>query len=207
MSRLVQVATMPAAAVLAVGAVLGVQLAHGGGSFEPLRPADACAARVVTSRADGIDALTERLVLIGLDDAACRLGISREALTLELAQPGARTEARSNALVDAVGAGLRAAVVRMQDDGTLPPASGLVDEALDSADLNGFVEAAIRAVPDSLVDAALKTDDVLLRAIDELDLRTLLSDLDDEDALDAQVEEAITQAVKDSLADRLRDLL
>ena len=37
----------------------------------------------------------------------------------------------------------------MEDDGSLPPASELVDEALDNADLNGFLEAAIRALPDS----------------------------------------------------------
>ncbi len=61
----------------------------------------------------------------------------------------------------------------MQDDGSLPPASELVDEALESADLNDFVKTLIRALPDSVVDAALKTDDVLTRAIEDLDLRTL----------------------------------
>jgi hypothetical protein len=103
--------------------------------------------------------------------------------------------------------GLTTAVRRVKDDGSLPPASDLVDEALDSADLNGFLEAAIRALPDPVVDSALKTDDVLVRAIDDLDLREVLADLDDQQGLDAQVEAAVTQAVKDSLADRLRDLL
>ena len=95
----------------------------------------------------------------------------------------------------------------MKDDGTLPPASELVDEALDQADLNGFLEALIRAIPDSAVDAALKTDDVLTRAIEALDLRTLLATIEDQDELDSQVEAAVTQAVKDSLIDRVRDLL
>jgi hypothetical protein len=95
----------------------------------------------------------------------------------------------------------------MKDDGTLPPASALVDEALDSADLNDFVKAAIRALPDSVIDAALKTDDVLTRTIDNLDLRALLADVDDRQSLDQQLDAAVTQAVRDSLTGRLRDLL
>ncbi|GAA1147317.1 hypothetical protein [Nocardioides aquiterrae] len=194
---------LPAFALALVGGVLAVQLTAGGGSFEPLRATDPCAHRTVTSQADGIDGLTERLVLLGLDDAACTLQVSREALTLELAQPGTRTDAQIDALHD----GLLSAVHRMKADGTLPPASDLVDDALATADLNPFLETAIRALPDSLVDAALKTDDVLTRAIDDLDLRALLANLDDPQALDEQVQAAVTRAVQDSLADRLRDLL
>ena len=194
---------LPAFALALVGGVLAVQLVAGGGSFEPLPAADPCAHRTVTTQADGIDGLTERLVLLGLDDAACTLHTSREALTLELAQPGTRTDAAIDALHD----GLLAAVQRMADDGSLPPASDLVDDALANADLNPFLETAIRALPDSVVDAALKTDDVLTRAIEDLDLRTLLANLDDQQALDEQVQAAVTRAVQDSLADRLRNLL
>jgi hypothetical protein len=200
---LLRLAGLPVVALVLVTGVLGVQAANGGGSFEPLEPADPCVARTVTSQAGGIDGLTERLVLLGIDGAACRLDVSREALTLELAQPGTRSDAE----IDALRAGLLSAVQRMKADGSLPPASDLVDEALDNADLNGFLEAAIRALPDSVVDAALETDDVLTRAIDDLDLRTLLENLDDQSDLDQQLDAAITQAVKDSLAARLRDLL
>jgi hypothetical protein len=203
MSRLVRLAGLPVIAVVLVAGVLGVQLAHGGGSFEPLQPADPCVQREVTSQSEGIEGLTERLVLIGLDDAACSLGVSREALTLELAQPGTRTDAE----IDAVRQGLLSAVRQMEDDGTLPPVSDLADEALDTADLNPFLEAALRAIPDSAIDAALKTDDVLTRAIEDLDLRSLLENLDDQQALNDQVEAALTQAVKDSLADRIRGLI
>ena len=199
----VRLAGLPAVALALVAGVLGVQLAHGGGEFEPLRPADPCTERVVTSQAEGIDGLTERLVLLGIDEAACELQVSREALTLDLAQGGEPTDAE----VDALRAGLQAAVRRMEEDGTLPPASALVDEALDDADLNGFLEAAIRALPDSLIDAALETDDVLYRTIDDLDLRELLADLDDQGDLNRQVEAAVTRAVQDSLVDRLRDLV
>jgi hypothetical protein len=95
----------------------------------------------------------------------------------------------------------------MKDDGSLPPASELVDEALDSTNLNAFVEAAIRALPDSVVDSALKTDDVLRRTIDNLDLRALLTNVDNPSDLDQQIDTAVTRAVKESLVARLRDLL
>ncbi|MCW2851563.1 MAG: hypothetical protein JWM84_1227 [Nocardioides sp.] len=203
MTTWTRTAGLPAAALVLVGTVLTVQLANGGGSFEPLRTADPCVERVVIAQADGVEGLTESLVLLGVDGAACRLDVSREAFVLELGQGGDRTDAE----IDALREGLRDAVRRMQREGSLPPASDLVDEALDTADLNGFLEAAIRALPDSVVDAALKTDDVLLRAIDELDLRDLLADLESQDELNAQLEVAITQAVKDSLAARLRDLI
>jgi hypothetical protein len=186
-----------------VGGVLGIQVSHGGGQFEPLHPADPCVARSVTSRSEGMEGLTERLVLLGLDGAACRLHLSREALTLELAQPGARTDAE----IDALRQGLLEAVERMKDDGSLPPASALVDEALENADLSDFLKALIKALPDSVIDAAVKTDDVLVRTINDLDLRTLLANLDDQHDLNTQLNAAVTQAVKDSLAARLRDLL
>lgn len=194
---------LPVAALVLVTAVLGVQVASGGGSFEPRRPADPCATRTVTSRAPGIDGLTERLVLLGLDGAACRLHVSREALTLRLAEPGVRTDSE----IEALHAGLLDAIRRMKADGSLPPASALVDEALDSSSLNGFVKAAIRALPDSLVDASLKTDEVLVRTIDDLDLRRLLTNVDNEQSLNAQIDAAVTQAVKDALVARLRGLL
>lgn len=194
---------LPAAAAVLVSGVLGVQVANGGGDFVPARAADPCAARSVASVSSGIDALGERLVLLGLDGAACRLGVTREALVLELAQPGERTDEQ----IDAMRAGLLDAVTRMDQDGTLPPASELADEAIDNANLNSFVKFAIRALPDSVIDGALKTDDVMRRAIEGLDLRSLLSNLDDPDELTQQINSAVTDAVKDSIIARLRDLL
>lgn len=194
---------LPALALALVAGVLGVQVGSGGGDYVPLRAADPCAQRPVTSVSTGIQGLTERLVLLGLDGAACRLGVTREALTLQLAQQRRPTDAQ----VGALRAGLLGAVARMKADGTLPPASALTDEALANSDLNGFLKAAIRALPDSVVDRAVHTDDVLRRTIDGLDLRSLLSNLDDPDALNRQVNAAVTQAVKDSLLAGLRGLL
>ena len=203
MSALPRWAGLPIVALILVIGVVGVQLANGGGAYEPLRPADACAERTVTSQADGVDGLTERLVLLGIDDAACLLGVSREELTLELAQSGDLTDAQVDALQD----GLRSAVGQMKADGSLPPASDLLDDVLASATLNGLLESAIRALPDSVIDGALKTDDILTRAIEDLDLRALLTNLDDQGDLERQVEVAVTEAVKDSLAARVRDLV
>jgi hypothetical protein len=94
MNPLTRLVGLPVLAVLMVAGVLWLNLAHGGGTFEPIRTADPCVERSVTSTARGIDGLTERLVLLGIDGAACRLGVSREALTLELARPAARPPRR-----------------------------------------------------------------------------------------------------------------
>ena len=204
MTFTLRAAVLPVLAVILVAGVLGVQLAHGGGEFTPLRPADPCAVRAVGSTSTGIDGLTEELVLRGLDGAACELGVTREALVLQLAQQqGGPTDAQ----VDALRAGLLKAVDRMQADGSLPPASDLVDEALGRSDLNGFLKAAIRALPDSVIDNALKTDDVLRRTINGLDLRAVLTNLNSSDDLTKQINSAITKAVEQALVARIRDIL
>lgn len=198
-----RVLALPAVALLLVAGVLGVQVANGGGDFEPTRTANPCVARDVSSRADGIDGLTEKLVLLGLDGAACRLGISREAFTLEIASADEPTTDQ----VDALRAGLVGAVHRMAKDGSLPKASTLVDEALDGVDLPGFVKLAIRALPDGVINSALDTEDVLVRALGDLDLRELLANLDDQAALEDAIQVAVTEAAKESIADKLRDLV
>jgi hypothetical protein len=187
-----------------VCAVLGVQFASGGGDFTPTPAANPCVHRTVTPVSTGIEGLGENLVLLGLDGAACRLGVTREALVLQLARSN---NSPTDAQIDALRAGLLDAVNRMKADGTLPPASELTDEALDNSNLNGFLKAAIRALPDSLINSALKTDDVLRRTINDLDLRALLANLDNPDDLTRQLNAAVTKAVKDSLIARLRSLL
>lgn len=195
---------LPLVALVLVSTVLGVQLANGGADFVPTPPANPCAARTVTPVSSGIDGLAERLVLLGIDGAACRLGVTREALTLQLAQG---TPPPTDAQINALRAGLLEAVDRMKADHTLPPASQLTDEALDGSSLNSFIKAAIRALPDSLINSALKTDDVLRRAINNLDLRKLLANLDNSDDLTQQINSAVTAAVKSALLARLRSLL
>ena len=194
---------LPVAAAALVSAVLGVQFAHGGGDYVPTTSAPPCVHRTVTSVSDGLDGLGEQLVLLGLDGAACRLHQSREALTLELARSQSPTDRQLRAL----RAGLLAAVTRLKDAGALPKVSSFTDEALDNADLNFLLKAAIRALPDSVIDAALHTDDVLDRTIENLDLRSVFANLDDPGELRGQINSAVTDAVKDALLDRLRNLI
>jgi hypothetical protein len=195
---------LPLTALVLVCGVLGVQIAHGGGAYAPTRAVNPCLHRTVTSVSTGIDGLSERLVLLGLDGAACRLGLTREALTLRLAQ---KDPPVTDAEITALRAGLLQAVDRMKADRTLPPASQLTDQALAESNLNFFVKAAIRALPDSVINSALKTDDILRRTINNLDLRKLLANLDNTDDLNRQINAAVTDAVKKSLVARLRSLL
>jgi hypothetical protein len=196
-------AALPALAVMLVAGVLGVQVAHGGGEFTALQPADPCAVRAVAPTSSDLDGLTDELVLLGLDGAACQLGVSREALILQLAQQAEPTDAQ----IDALRAGLLHGVDRMAAAGSLPPASDLVDEALDRSTLNGLLKAAIRALPASVIDNALKTDDVLRRTINQLDLRAALTNLNSSGDLTKQINSAVTKAVEQALVARVRAIL
>lgn len=195
---------LPGVAMALVAGVLGIQTANGGGDFVPVQPADPCVPRTVTAASTtAIDTLGEILVLYGLDGAACRLGVSRESLVLNL---GLSTDF-PEPLVEALRGGLLDAVERMKNENLLPAASDLTDEALAESKLNGFVKGLIRAMPDGVINVSLKTDDVLRRAVTDLDLRTLLGEIRNPDEVQRLISEGITKAVKDSLRGRLRDLV
>jgi hypothetical protein len=104
----------PLAALAASVGLIGVYLAFGGGTYEPAKTEDPCQTRdqsVLDERGvfDGI-------ALSALDGAACELHVSREELTLALADESATeqfAEAHdidSDAIDDAVRAGLERAV-------------------------------------------------------------------------------------------------
>lgn len=191
----VRAMVLPAVASALVAGVLGTQVANGGGDFVPLRAADPCLPRAIPQVSTGIDGLSEQLVLVGLDRAACRLGISREELVFTLGSGGDHAQG----LVDAVRAGLRDAVDQLDRDGTLPKVSALTDEILDGVALNGLVERAIRALPDRLIDNRLPTDELLRRTIDELDIRALLTTLTDPAGVQAMITDAVKKAAVDLL--------
>ncbi len=191
---------LPTIAVLLVAGVLGVQVAAGGGDFEPRRPADPCDERPVSPLPAQLEPVTERIVLLGLDGAACRLGISRERLVLALAEPDSLDPDAPAALK----AGLRDAVDRLDREGRLPKVSQVLPEALQQADLPGIVETVIGAIPDDTVDSALPTGPLLRRAIDELDVDGLVHELDDPEQLESAIRSAILQAARDEILDRLR---
>ena len=70
---------LPLIAVVLVATVLVVQVAAGGAHYVPLRPASPCAPRPVPPIPAQLEPLAEQIVLLGLDSAACRLGIPASA--------------------------------------------------------------------------------------------------------------------------------
>lgn len=61
-----------------------VYLALGGASYSPAKVADPCAPREWRNP-KGVEAVAEQIVLSGIDGAACKLGVSREAVVLAFA--------------------------------------------------------------------------------------------------------------------------
>ena len=191
---------LPLIAVVLVAAVLGVQVAAGGGHYVPRRPANPCAQRPIPPIPPQLEPLAERIVLLGLDNAACRLGISRERLVLALAD----TRSLDPRAPAALKAGLRDAVDRLNREGRLPKASQLLPDALDHAGLPEIAKTIIDAIPARLVDNALPTAQVLRRTIDELDVARLLHELNDPRHLNSAVQSAILHAALGEILDRLR---
>ena len=190
---------LPLIAVLLVVAVLGVQLAAGGGHYIPLRPANPCAPRPVPPIPAQLEPLAEQIVLLGLDGAACRLGISRERLVLALAETRSLDPRESAALK----AGLVDAVDRLNREGRLPKVSQLLPQALDQANLPGIVKTIIGAIPNGVIDNLLPTAPLLRQTVNELDVDRLLRQLDNPSQLDSALQSAILEAALRQILDRL----
>ena len=191
---------LPLIAVVLVAAVLGIQVAAGGGHYAPLRPANPCTPRPVPPIPAQLEPLAEQIVLLGLDSAACRLGISRERLVLALAE----TRTLNPQTTAALKAGLRDAVDRLDREGRLPKVSQLLPEALDQANLPGIVKTIIEAIPDGVVDNLLPTGPLLRQTVDELDINGLLHELNDPRQLNSALQSAILQAALRQILGRLR---
>jgi hypothetical protein len=191
---------LPLIAVVLVAAVLGVQVAAGGGHYVPLRPANPCTPRPVPPISAHLEPLAEQVVLLGLDSAACRLGISRERLVLALAD----TRTLKPSTTAALKAGLQDAVNRLDREGRLPKISQLLPQALDQANLPGIVKTIIEAIPNSLVDDLLPTAPLLRRTVDELDINRLLHELNAPNQLNSALQSAILQAALHQILNRLR---
>jgi hypothetical protein len=191
---------LPLIAALLVALVLGVQIAAGGGDYVPRRPADPCHARAMAPLPAHLEPLAERIVLLGIDGAACRLGVTRERLVLDLAS----TRSPDPKVAPALKAGLREAVDRLDREGRLPKVSQLLPEALAQADLPVWARALISLIPAGTVDRTLPTGPLLRRAVGELDVDRLIRELDDPDRLDSAVRAAILRAARDEIVDRLR---
>lgn len=190
---------LPLIAVLLVAAVLGIQVAAGGGHYVPLRPANPCVQRPVPPIAPQLEPLAEQIVLIGVNSAACRLGISRERLVLAIAE----TRSLDPRAAAALRAGLLDAVDRLDREGRLPKVSQLLPQALNQAQIPGIVKTIIRNVPASLVDSTIPTAPLLRSTVDELDINRLLSELGDPSQLGSTVQSAILQAALRQILARL----
>ncbi|MGN6871990.1 MAG: hypothetical protein ACTHMY_26665 [Solirubrobacteraceae bacterium] len=190
---------LPLIAVLLVAAVLAVQVAAGGAHYAPLRPADPCTPRPIPPIPAQLEPLAEQIVLLGLDNAACRLGISRERLVLALAD--ARTANPRTSV--ALKAGLLDAVDRLAREGRLPKVSQLLPEALAQSNLPGIAKTIIGAIPGGFVDNLLPTGPLLRRTVDGLDVNRLLHELRDPNQLNSALQSAILQAALQQILARL----
>jgi hypothetical protein len=73
-----------ALATAAAVTLIVVYVALGGASYAPAKVANPCAPRG-WRHPNGVEAVAEQIVLSGIDGAACKLGVSREAVVLAFA--------------------------------------------------------------------------------------------------------------------------
>ena len=204
---------LPIAALVAVMAVLGLQLAFGGGDFVPAAQADPCSEPALPAASTDLDQVTQAIVVGGVQDAACGLGIPREELLLALPSASARaalaqrTGKSEGELLAAVKQGMIDTTARLDRAGRLPKASALVKSNAADLGLTGLAAQAAEAVPADMIDQFLPTGAVVTRAIEGLDLAELLASTDDaadwEPAIRAAVREAAIAEVREQILDRV----
>jgi hypothetical protein len=150
-SRLTRPAAIMLALLAAAVALVGVEL--GKGAAESVSPplAKPCRPRPAFV-GSGLDGIIQRILLDGLDGAACRLGTTREELVLSL-RPGTGIRLR-HADRSTVEAAIRAGVLRS------------VDEAERRGDVPGFLAPVVRrlvetAPLDTLIQGGIGLRDLL----------------------------------------------
>ncbi len=115
-----------ALSLLASGGLVGLHLARGGATYEPLEVADPCKPRAA-ERLNGRDEILQRIGLSALDGAACELRVTREELVLALADEDARKAfAREHRISDAeleraVRSGLERAIDEAEQSKAISP--------------------------------------------------------------------------------------
>jgi hypothetical protein len=121
-------------------------LALGGASYAPAKVADPCATRD-WRKPQGLAEVGEQIVLSGLDGVACKLGVSREAMVLALANSDSREQfAREHGISDE-------RLEELVRDGLMRA----IDDAVEADALNptiaNILRGIVRSVPvDVLVD-------------------------------------------------------
>jgi hypothetical protein len=198
-----------AVALALCAGLIGVQLASGGGDFEPQRTADPCEDRGRTAPND-LEGLAETVILTGLDEAACKLGVSRERLLLALPSQADRAElARElgtdeSGLAQAIKDGLISGIDRLETAGQLPKASALLPSVAEQL---GVPSGLAGLIPDDVVDNLVPTADLLRRSIEKTDVNAVLADLDDRKALEATLRDALFKAAIEEAKARIGNSL
>ena len=132
------------ALLLAAVVLVAVELGKSAVSYGSATVENPCRFRTFEGR--GLDATVQRVVLDGLDGAACRLGVSREVLVLSLAGGGGfpHTELDRARIERALRAAMLEAVDRAQRRGDIP--SFLVPplrRAIKSAPFDALIRGAL----------------------------------------------------------------
>lgn len=113
-------------ALIAALTLVGAYLAAGGSSYVPEKTQNPCKQRP-WGNPEGIQAIAEQFSLSALDGAACKLGVTREALARALATPQSRASFSRRygiddaKLAEAIRAGLLRAVGDAERAGALSP--------------------------------------------------------------------------------------
>ena len=132
------------ALLLASATLLVVELGLGAAGYGSAKLANPCKPR--TFAGSGLDATIQRVVLDGLDGAACRLGTSREELVLSLSSGGGYPPRRwsRQTIETALRAGMLAAVDRAEQRGEIPSLlTPLLRRAIREAPLDQLIRGAI----------------------------------------------------------------
>ncbi|HEU4707400.1 MAG TPA: hypothetical protein VFS64_09440 [Solirubrobacterales bacterium] len=109
--------TLVIGAIVASLVLVGAYLAAGGSSYEPEKVQNPCSPRP-WSNPQSLGEIANQFTTSALDGAACRLGVSREALARALATPEARKRfAKKYGITDAkIAKAIRAGLIRAVDD-------------------------------------------------------------------------------------------
>jgi hypothetical protein len=114
-----------AGAVIASLVLVGAYLAAGGSSYTPEKVQNPCEPRP-WSNPQSLGEIANQFTVSALDGAACKLGVSREALARALASPEGRERFKQKygitdkKLAEAVRAGLVRAIDDAEEAGALP---------------------------------------------------------------------------------------
>jgi hypothetical protein len=136
--------TIVAALIAAALVLVAVELATGALSEPSPELANPCRPRAVHT--GGLDATIQRIVLDGLDGAACRLHTSREELVLSLGSgTGVRRRWDRRTIEIALRAGLLHSVDEAERRGDLPDfVASVLRRAVRAAPLEQLIEGGIR---------------------------------------------------------------